>query len=127
MDYTIFAQFPLLRFVFSPPVESALYILACIREIKIVQNNTQGNTAFAREQDVQCKLFPDMKRRSSESLWPVAYWQETDLCKGEYVKTRTALAWLIESGEKVYVSVCVFVPELNCNWDLCARSLACDV
>lgn len=44
----------------------------------------------------------------------MAYWQETDLRKGGYVKTRTTLAWLIKTGEKVCVRVCVFVFELKC-------------
>lgn len=62
------------------------------------------------------QTFPRHEERSSQILWPLAYWQETDVRKGSYVKTRTALALLIKTGEKVCVSACVFVSELKC-WE----------
>lgn len=55
---------------------------------------------------VQCKRFPDMKKGAPEFCGP---WHTGRRLEGGYVNTRRMLAWLIKTGEKMYVSVCVCV------------------
>lgn len=46
--------------------------------------------------------------------------------QGGFRKTRRRLACLIKAGEKVWVSVCVFVSELGYMGDVRAKSLTCN-